>query len=197
VVRRWHSDALRGPGGNTSIGQAYRLVRAVMNTALREGIIARNPARFPGRGVPDKTPNCRNTAASGGTGRGDTWSLRAAVLLAAWGGLRRGEILALRREDVDLKAGAPAYGHAQGTNQSRASLICTNALPEKWKVGGSTPPLPTSRSPRSTPFDLGLRHFQPPRASDRECPAGTAENRELPSIVARGLHDTSKVRWST
>lgn len=113
VVRRWHSDALRGPGGNTSIGQAYRLVRAVMNTALREGIIARNPARFPGRGVPDKTPNCRNTAASGGTGRGDTWSLKAAVLLAAWGGLRRGEILALRREDVDLKAGVVSVNRNQ------------------------------------------------------------------------------------
>jgi integrase len=113
VVRRWHSDALRGPGGNTSIGQAYRLVRAVMNTALREGIIARNPARFPGRGVTDKTPNRRNTAASGGTGRGDTWSLKAAVLLAAWGGLRRGEILALRREDVDLKAGVVSVNRNQ------------------------------------------------------------------------------------
>jgi integrase len=27
--------------------------------------------------------------------------LRAAVIMAAWGGLRRGEVLALRRRDVD------------------------------------------------------------------------------------------------
>jgi integrase len=36
---------------------------------------------------------------------------RAAVLLAAWCGLRRGEVVALRREDIDLDAGTVTVRH--------------------------------------------------------------------------------------
>ena len=45
--------------------------------------------------------------------------------------------------------GPPVNGHAEGTKGTRAFLTCGNALPEKWKVGGSTPPLPTTQSRRS------------------------------------------------
>lgn len=106
VVRRWHADALRGTGGNTSIGQAYRLMRAVMNTAVREGIIAKNPCQIPGAG---SSRAKRRTVATPQQVAALVEEIpgpyKAAVVLAAWGGLRRGEILALRREDVDLKAG--------------------------------------------------------------------------------------------
>ena len=106
VVRRWHADALRGAGGNTSIGQAYRLLRAVMNNAVREGIIAKNPCQIPGAG---SSRAKRRTVATpqqvAALVEAIPGPYKAAVLLAAWGGLRRGEILALHREDVDLKAG--------------------------------------------------------------------------------------------
>ena len=52
--------------------------------------------------------------------------------------------------------GRSLNGHAEGTSETWAFLTCTNALPEKWKVGGSTPPLPTAESRR--PEELsGLR----------------------------------------
>jgi integrase len=38
---------------------------------------------------------------------------KAAVLLAAWGGLRRGEILALRRSDLDLQSGTVTVSRNQ------------------------------------------------------------------------------------
>ncbi|MFD0600248.1 hypothetical protein ACFQZ4_54630, partial [Catellatospora coxensis] len=47
----WHAAALRGKGGKTSISQTYRFLRMVMNTAVRENVIARNPCQIPGAGV--------------------------------------------------------------------------------------------------------------------------------------------------
>lgn len=102
-VREWHAAALRGKGGRTSISQSYRFLRMVMNTAVREGIIARNPCQIPGAGTvrsverPVATPAQIVALVEAINPR-----YRAAVLLAAWCGLRRGEIAGLRIEDIDL-----------------------------------------------------------------------------------------------
>jgi len=50
VVRAWHAKVLRGNGGRTSISQSYRLVRSVLNVAVQDEAILRNPCvRFPVR----------------------------------------------------------------------------------------------------------------------------------------------------
>jgi len=51
VVREWYAAALRGTGGRTSIQQSYRFLRAVMNTAVRDGAITKNPCNIPGAGT--------------------------------------------------------------------------------------------------------------------------------------------------
>ena len=105
VVREWHASALRGKGGRTSIQQSYRFLRAVMSTAVRDGAIAKNPCQILGAGSdrakerPVATPAQVVTLIEAVTPR-----YRAAVLLAAWCGLRRGEVLGLLRDDVDLVA---------------------------------------------------------------------------------------------
>ncbi|MEU9824992.1 tyrosine-type recombinase/integrase [Micromonospora chersina] len=102
-VREWHAAALRGNGGRTSISQSYRFLRMVMNTAVREGVIARNPCQIPGAGTvrvaerPVATPAQVVALVDATTPR-----YRTAVLIAAWCGLRRGEIAGLRIADVDL-----------------------------------------------------------------------------------------------
>jgi integrase len=102
-VREWHAAALRGTGGRTSISQSYRFLRMVMNTAVREGIIARNPCQIPGAGTvkvaerPIASPAEIVALVDAITPR-----YRTAVLIAAWCGLRRGEIAGLRVSDVDL-----------------------------------------------------------------------------------------------
>ena len=106
VVREWYASAQRGSGGRTSIMQAYRFLRAVMNTAVRDGAIVKNPCQIPGAGSdrakerPIATPAEVVALVEAITPR-----YRAAVLLAAWCGLRRGEVLGLRLADVDLAAG--------------------------------------------------------------------------------------------
>lgn len=106
IVRAWHAKALRGPGGRTSISQSYRLMRSVLNVAVQDGAILRNPCQIPGAGAqrsPERsiaTPTQVAQLAEAMTPR-----FRAAVVLAAWCGLRRGEVCALRTEDVDLGRG--------------------------------------------------------------------------------------------
>jgi integrase len=106
VVRAWHAEAMRGNGGRTSIAQSYRFMRAALNGALREGAIARNPCQIPGAGSDRarerKVASLDELAA---LVEAITPRYRAAVLLAAWCGLRRGEVLGLHLSDIDLEAG--------------------------------------------------------------------------------------------
>jgi integrase len=106
VVREWYASAMRGSGGRTSIMQSYRFLRAVMNTALRDGAVAKNPCQIPGAGADRaKERPIASPAEVVALLEAITPRYRAAVLLAAWCGLRRGEVLGLRPADVDLGLG--------------------------------------------------------------------------------------------
>jgi integrase len=91
VVREWYAAAMRGTGGRTSIAQAYRLLRAVMNTAVRNGAIVKNPCQIKGAGS-DRAKERPVASPAEVVALVDaiTPRYRAAVLLAAWCGLRRG-----------------------------------------------------------------------------------------------------------
>ena len=103
LVREWHAAALRGKGGRTSISQSYRFLRMVMNVAVREGLIARSPCQLPGAGVAQASERPVATPAEVvALVEAITPRYRTAVLIAAWCGLRRGEIAGLRVSDVDL-----------------------------------------------------------------------------------------------
>lgn len=114
TVRAWYAAAMAGTGGRTSIRQAYRFLRAVLNTAVDDGLLKTNPCKIAGAGSdrakqrPVATP--AQVAALAATVRE---RYRAAILLAAWCGLRRGEILALHRDDLDLKNGVVSVSRTQ------------------------------------------------------------------------------------
>ncbi|GAA4939222.1 tyrosine-type recombinase/integrase [Actinoplanes utahensis] len=102
-VREWHAAALRGKGGRTSISQSYRFLRMVMNVAVRENVIAKNPCQIPGAGVVQASERpVASPAQVVELVEAITPRYRTAVLIAAWCGLRRGEIAGLRVTDVDL-----------------------------------------------------------------------------------------------
>jgi integrase len=105
AVRAWHAGlAVDRP---TTAAKAYRLLSSVLRTALTDEVIARNPCQVKGAAV-EKAPErpVVSTAEVEALAEAMPEHLRVAVLLAAWCQLRRGELLGLRRRDIDILRGA-------------------------------------------------------------------------------------------
>ncbi|MBA2283324.1 MAG: tyrosine-type recombinase/integrase [Acidimicrobiia bacterium] len=102
-VRSWHSRLLAtGPGPSTA-AKCYRLLRTMLNTAVEDGLLAVNPCSIKGAGVePNEERSIPTLAEVDALADAIRVDLRALVLLAAFVGLRRGELLALTRRDIDL-----------------------------------------------------------------------------------------------
>ena len=105
-VRRWRRELLDAGASAASVAKAYRLMKAIMNTAVDDGIVQRNPCRVRGASQ-DRSPERPVLTV------GEVVALvevvperyRALVLMAAFGSLRWGELAALRRCDVDAAHG--------------------------------------------------------------------------------------------
>jgi len=76
---------------------------AIFDTAVADELIGKDPCRIRGAGV-DRAPERSIPTVPEVAALADAIdpSLRGAVLLAAWGTRRRGEVLGLRRGDVDV-----------------------------------------------------------------------------------------------
>jgi integrase len=87
----------------TSALRRYRLLRAILNTAVEDGHLVANPCAIKGAGV-EPYEGRRIPSIDGVYSRAEAVGprFRALVLLAAFGGLRRGEPFALTRRDIDL-----------------------------------------------------------------------------------------------
>lgn len=102
-VRTWYASL--APGTPTSRAHAYSLLRTIMNSAVRElDGLTRNPCMIPGAGSVKRVhePEPATLEELEIIVRHMPERLRLAVLLAAWTGLRQGEILELRRGDIVL-----------------------------------------------------------------------------------------------
>jgi integrase len=88
--------------GPVATAKAYRFLRAVMNTAVDDGLIKRNPCRIKGAGSED-SPERPVLSVAQVYALADAVGLRyrALILLAAFSSLRWGELAALRPEDID------------------------------------------------------------------------------------------------
>jgi integrase len=107
MVRMWRTDLLRQGRSESTAAKSYRLLRAILNTAVRDDRLLReNPCRMRGF---DKEPTSERPTAS----VDQVWRLaalmprrfRALVIFAAFTGLRWCELVALRVRDVDLDTG--------------------------------------------------------------------------------------------
>lgn len=142
MVRSWRAKLLRDGVSETMTAKAYRLLRAVLMTAVKEDeIIPRNPCQVRGAGSenPDERPVLTVAQVFDLASRMAEKRYRAFVLLAAFATLRWGEITALRRQDFAPDASSvrvagafvelPGRGLVYGPPKSRASLR-TVSIPE-------------------------------------------------------------------
>lgn len=104
-VQRWHSGRLEATG-KTRVRQAYGLLRSILGTTVKDGLLVKNPCQITGAGT-TKNPERPYMRLE------DVQALRDALpphmtspcMVTALLHLRLGELLGLRREDVDLEAG--------------------------------------------------------------------------------------------
>lgn len=102
-VRTWRADRLDAGTGPVTVAKAYRLLHAIMETAVDDGLIRRNPCRIKGASV-ERTPEREPATLDQVFALADaiTPRYKALVLLAAFASLRYGELMGLWRRDLDL-----------------------------------------------------------------------------------------------
>ncbi|MET7785104.1 tyrosine-type recombinase/integrase [Streptomyces sp900116325] len=102
-VRSWRSERLDATGAETTVAKSYRLLKAILETAVEDELIRRNPCRIRAAGKetaaerPVATVDQVDALAEA---LGPRWRLM--VYLGAYGPLRPEEQAELRRKDVDL-----------------------------------------------------------------------------------------------
>lgn len=105
MVRTWHAGL--DPQAPTRRAHAYSLLRSIYTTAVADDLAATSPCRIRGAGASRKQHRTRvaSLAELEVITAAMPDRLRAMVTLAAWCGLRFGELAELRRDDLDLDAG--------------------------------------------------------------------------------------------
>jgi integrase len=102
-VRSWYAERVAAGVGRVTVAKAYRLLRSILATADEDELIRRNPCRIKGAGV---EASAERPVASVEQVLAIAAAIqpryRGLVLLATFASLRWGELLALRRQDVDL-----------------------------------------------------------------------------------------------
>jgi len=114
LVRAWHAklSASDGPGAPT-VAKCYRLLRAICASSVADEHVVRNPCVIPGAGqeASKQRPSVTVLEVYALADEvGTAW--RTLVLLAAFAGLRFGELAALRKTRVDLLHGTVLVAEA-------------------------------------------------------------------------------------
>ncbi len=105
-IRAWRAELLRSGRSEVTTAKAYRLLRAVLNTAVDDGRITRNPCRIKGADQ-ERAPERPVASVAQVFALADAVGpqFRAFVLTAAFTSMRWGELIALRRRDLDPRGG--------------------------------------------------------------------------------------------
>jgi integrase len=138
VVREWYAERLGSGAGRSTVAKSYRLLKSILNTALVDELILRNPCVIRGAGAektPERVPPTLEQALALSDAIAPRW--RMLVLLAAWSGLRWGELVALQRRSIDV-----ATGRITVTQQLTESGAGFRIGPPKTEAGRRTVHLP-------------------------------------------------------
>jgi len=99
-IRLWHAETTEFSRDQAAKG--YRLLRAILNTAVADGLIGRNPCTIRGAGIEqarERPMLATNTVLE--LADAIEPRLRCLVLLGGFAGMRSGELLGLQRRDID------------------------------------------------------------------------------------------------
>lgn len=144
AVNDWH-HSLSSSGKLTSSANAYKLLRAMMNMALREKVVLSNPCNIKGAQNastqrPIFTPSLTEVHQLADRLAGDN---RLIVLLATYGVMRFGEVAGLQRRDfrLDSQSGPKPMFDVHIQRQVQYFGGAFHVTPPKSKEGVRTTPL--------------------------------------------------------
>lgn len=105
LVRVWHSGM--GTRTPTLRAHAYGLLRSILGQAVADGELVSNPCHIRGAGNAKRVHKIKPATLAEVAALAEAMPprYRAMVLLAAWCGLRYGEVTELRRKDINLALG--------------------------------------------------------------------------------------------
>lgn len=140
TVRTWRVDLADSGRSEIRVAKAYKLLRAILNTAVDDERIKRNPCRIKGADQ-EHSPERSVASVPQVFALADRMParFRVLVLAAAFSGLRWGELIALRRCDVDTeertvrvprRLAQLSSGHMVAGPTKSAAGFRTVALPE-------------------------------------------------------------------
>ncbi len=99
-IRLWHAQTAESSRDQAAKG--YRLLRAILNTVVADGLIGRNPCTIRGAGIEQARERpMLDTATVLKLADAIEPRLRCLVLLGGFAGMRSGELLGLQRHDID------------------------------------------------------------------------------------------------
>jgi integrase len=141
-VRKWRKALLDSGVGDVTVAKAYRLLKAILNTAVDDGMIRRNPCRIKGAGQ-EKSPERPVLTIRQVLDLADAIDRRhrLLVLLAVFCSLRWGELAALRLRHVDLTR-ATVYVEASVVELIDGSRITGPPQVAGWQARRLHPPVP-------------------------------------------------------
>jgi integrase len=123
-VRSWFAAFTAGP---TIRAHAYSLLKSILGTAVSDDLIPANPCRIRGGGQSKRVRKIRPATLEEldalVAALPDRY--RAIVLIAAWCGLRYGELAELRRGDLDVTTGVIHVRRAVISTRATGTVIGT------------------------------------------------------------------------
>lgn len=112
-VRVWYADLQDGELSSVTVAKVYRLLRSILATAVEDKILASNSCQIRGGGVEQirerPIPTVQDFQA---VYERLPDHLAAVAALAAFAGLRKGEILGLQRRHINLERATVRIEHA-------------------------------------------------------------------------------------
>ena len=141
-VRTWHATRLQAGAGRHSLANAYRILKAVCNSAIREQAISYNPCQLVGASKPKSE---RRKPLTGeqviALANAVLARYKALVLFLALTGLRIGEATALTLDDLQLDGDNPSVTVQRRVRENRSGGGF-NFAPPKTQAGLRTIQIP-------------------------------------------------------
>lgn len=160
-IRTWRAGRLASGVGRPTVAKTYRMLHAIFETAVDDDLVRRNPCRVKGAGAynPDERPIVTLDQVFA-IARAIQPRYRLLVLLATFAQLRFGELVALRRDSIDLDAMELRVRKATAELQDGSQLD----VDPKSRAGKRPISLPAALR---TDIEWHLEHFAQPGRTGR------------------------------